>query len=167
MHARHRDPIHLHTHPALSRGRHSGRNHKALDGRNISGSLFAANTAVFHHVLCNLDLTNPQLETYLETFKRLYGDAVSSGAMTTDKSGDDGEALAELQFSFVCFLVGQHYDSFEQWKQLLKMFCQSDRALSDRPDLYMALVQDLHFQVGAFSRHKLCSFMCMLNICQI
>ena len=83
----------------------------------------------------------------METFKRLYGDAVSSGAMTTDKSGDDGEALAELQFSFVCFLVGQHYDSFEQWKQLLKMFCQSDRALSERPDLYMALVQDLHFQV--------------------
>merc|ERR1711874_732447 len=45
-----------------------------------------------------------QLESYLETLKKLYGDAVSSGAMTTDKSD---EALAELQFSFVCFLVGQ------------------------------------------------------------
>ena len=146
VHARHRDPLHLHTHQALSRGRHSGRNHKTLDGRNISGSLHSKHCCILS---CNVYFADPQLETYLETFKRLYGDAVSSGAMTTDKSGDDGEALAELQFSFVCFLVGQHYDSFEQWKQLLKMFCQSDRALSERPDLYMALVQDLHFQVGA------------------
>merc|ERR1712029_818118 len=84
------------------------------------------------------------LDSYLETFKKLYGDAVSSGAMTTDKSD---EALAELQFSFVCFLVGQHYDSFEQWKQMLKLFCQCDQALSDHPDLYMALIQDLYFQI--------------------
>merc|ERR1712029_128681 len=85
-----------------------------------------------------------QLDSYLETFKKLYGDAVSSGAMTTDKSD---EALAELQFSFVCFLVGQHYDSFEQWKQMLKLFCQCDQALSDHPDLYMALIRDLYFQI--------------------
>jgi len=85
-----------------------------------------------------------QLQIYLDTFKRLYGDAVSSGAMTTDKSE---EALAELQFSFVCFLVGQHYDSFENWKQILKLFCQCDKALSDKPDIFMHLIQDLHFQI--------------------
>ena len=64
--------------------------------------------------------------------------------MATDKSE---EALAELQFSFVCFLVGQHYDSFENWKQILKLFCQCDKALSDKPDIFMHLIQDLHFQV--------------------
>ena len=85
-----------------------------------------------------------QLQQYLLNFKRLYGDAVSSSM--TDKSQND-EALAEVQFSFVCFLVGQHYDSFEQWKQLLKLFCQSDEALSIYPDLYLALIQDMHFQV--------------------
>merc|ERR1712173_403601 len=66
-----------------------------------------------------------QLEQYLDQFRKLYGDVVSGSAMSeSDKS--DAEALAELQFSFVCFLVGQHYDSFERWKQILRIFCQSD-----------------------------------------
>ena len=30
------------------------------------------------------------------------------------------EVLAELQFAFLAFLVGQSYDSFEQWKQLVR-----------------------------------------------
>ena len=58
------------------------------------------------------------------------------------------EVLGELQFSFVCFLVGQNYDAFEQWKQLLRMFCTSDEALSNHNLLYMTLVSDLHFQVN-------------------
>ena len=57
------------------------------------------------------------------------------------------EVLGELQFSFVCFLVGQNLDAFEQWKQLLKMFCTSDDALANQTLLYMTLISDLHFQV--------------------
>merc|ERR1719184_364770 len=87
-----------------------------------------------------------QLEQYLDSFKRLYGDAVSS-TMTEDKNQNSEEALAELQFSFVCFLVGQHYDSFEQWKQLLRIYCQSDEALSKYPTLFLGLIHDLHFQI--------------------
>ena len=39
------------------------------------------------------------------------------------------EILAELQFSFLCFLVGQHYDSFEHWKRLLIMLCTCEDAI--------------------------------------
>ena len=79
--------------------------------------------------------------------------------MATDKSE---EALAELQFSFVCFLVGQHYDSFENWKQILKLFCQCDKALSDKPDIFMHLIQDLHFQVR-FHKSRIMEFDIRLN----
>ena len=57
------------------------------------------------------------------------------------------EALGELQYSFICFLVGQNYDAFEKWKQLLRMFCTSDEALAGHTLLYMTLISDLHFQV--------------------
>ncbi len=57
------------------------------------------------------------------------------------------EILAELQFSFVCFLVGQHYDSFERWKKLLEMVCTCDEAINKYPQLYNTLITDMHFQV--------------------
>ena len=57
------------------------------------------------------------------------------------------EVLAELQFSFVCFLVGQHYDSFEHWKHLLVLFLQCDGSILRYPDFYSKLISDLHFQV--------------------
>lgn len=76
--------------------------------------------------------------------KNLYGDVVSNSM--TDTSLAD-EVLGELQFSFICFLVGQNLDAFEQWKQLLKMFCTSDDALANHTHLYMTLISDLHFQI--------------------
>jgi len=57
------------------------------------------------------------------------------------------EILAELQFSFVCFLVGQNYDSFERWKKLLEMILTCDEALNKYPQLYNTLITDMHFQV--------------------
>ena len=41
--------------------------------------------------------------------------------------------LAELQFAFLCFLVGQNFDSFEHWKQLgntrTKLFIETANSL--------------------------------------
>jgi len=85
-----------------------------------------------------------QLNQYLEVFQRLYGDVVSNSM--SDRNQAD-EILGELQFSFICFLVAQNYDAFEQWKQLLKMFCTSDEALANHTHLYMTLISDLHFQI--------------------
>ena len=57
------------------------------------------------------------------------------------------EVLAELQFSFVCFLVGQHYDSFEHWKKLLVMLCTCEEAILEHPQLFMKLISEMYFQV--------------------
>nr|ACO15250.1 C20orf4 homolog [Caligus clemensi] len=77
--------------------------------------------------------TSFQLESFLVDFNKLYGDQVSS-SMTTHNH--DNEVLAEVQFSFICFLVGLHYDSFEHWKSLLIMLCTCDDALSKYPELF-------------------------------
>lgn len=55
--------------------------------------------------------------------------------------------LGEIQFSFICFLIGQVYDAFDQWKKLVHLMCSSVDALKDRTDLYMKFISVLHFQV--------------------
>lgn len=55
--------------------------------------------------------------------------------------------LGEIQFSFICFLIGQVYDAFDQWKSLVHMMCGSVEALNCSTDLYMNFISMLHFQV--------------------
>jgi len=51
--------------------------------------------------------------------------------LLADVKGDQKELLAELQFAFVSFLLGQTYAGFEQWKALLSVVCRSEAALRD------------------------------------
>lgn len=60
---------------------------------------------------------------------------------------DRKEIVGELQFAFVCFLVGQVYDAFEHWKRLLNLLCSCDEALSTNSEIFDALIGVLHFQV--------------------
>ncbi|KAK7094011.1 protein AAR2 homolog [Littorina saxatilis] len=55
--------------------------------------------------------------------------------------------LGEIQFAFICFLVGQTYDSFEHWKQLVHLLCTSDEALHTYPKLFTDFIGMLHFQI--------------------
>ncbi|VDM38564.1 unnamed protein product [Toxocara canis] len=61
--------------------------------------------------------------------------------------GDSDEVLAEIQFAFVCFLMGQVYESFEQWKRLIHLLCSCSKALTTYSNLYMALLPVIHFQL--------------------
>ncbi|XP_067678735.1 protein AAR2 homolog [Haliotis asinina] len=55
--------------------------------------------------------------------------------------------LGEIQFAFICFLIGQNYDSFEQWKKLVHVLCTSEEALSVHTELFLQLITVLHFQI--------------------
>lgn len=56
--------------------------------------------------------------------------------------------LGELQFAFVCFLIGNVYDGFEHWKSLLVLLCRSEEAMRERKDLYLGLIAVLYHQLG-------------------
>ncbi|MCI4387104.1 hypothetical protein PGIGA_G00070310 [Pangasianodon gigas] len=56
--------------------------------------------------------------------------------------------LGELQFAFVCFLIGNVYEAFEHWKQLLLLLCRSEEAMRERSDLYLGLISVLYHQLG-------------------
>ena len=55
--------------------------------------------------------------------------------------------LGEIQFSFICFLVAQNYDSFEHWKKLICLVCNCDELLNEIPKLFDIFIMVLHFQL--------------------
>ncbi|XP_062510877.1 protein AAR2 homolog isoform X2 [Corticium candelabrum] len=69
--------------------------------------------------------------------------------MMRDYYGNDiKNLLGELQFCFVCFLIGHVYSAFEQWKCLIHLLCSCDEAITTNPDLFMKLINTLHFQIN-------------------
>uniref|UniRef100_A0A0N5AFC5 Protein AAR2 homolog n=1 Tax=Syphacia muris TaxID=451379 RepID=A0A0N5AFC5_9BILA len=67
--------------------------------------------------------------------------------LISDFSGDWKEVFAELQLAFVCFLLGQVYEGFEQWKRLIYLLCSCTTAIDKRSDMYLALLAVVHFQL--------------------
>nr|CAG4650381.1 EOG090X0AVR [Sida crystallina] len=57
------------------------------------------------------------------------------------------ELLGEMQMAFLCFLVGQVYPAFEQWKKLVHIFCSSDELLLQNPQLFIDFIGILYFQM--------------------
>ena len=55
--------------------------------------------------------------------------------------------LGELQFSFVCFLIGQVYDGFEQWKKLVTLLCSCEEAPAKHSELYTSFINLLHYHI--------------------
>lgn len=54
----------------------------------------------------------------------------------------------ELQFAFVCFLLGNVYEAFEHWKRLLNLLCRSEEAMVKHHSLYINLISILYHQLG-------------------
>ncbi|KAL1132604.1 hypothetical protein AAG570_010556 [Ranatra chinensis] len=59
---------------------------------------------------------------------------------TMEKQSD---ILAEIQFSFLCFLVGLSLEAFEHWKRLIILMCSCVSALQKRRELYQQFLQVL------------------------
>ncbi|XP_057686173.1 protein AAR2 homolog [Corythoichthys intestinalis] len=56
--------------------------------------------------------------------------------------------LGELQFAFVCFLIGNVYEAFEHWKRLLSLLCRAEAAMQKHKELYLGLIAVLYHQLG-------------------
>ena len=57
------------------------------------------------------------------------------------------DLLGEVQFAFVCFLLGQVFDAFEQWKHLVHLLCSSDDALTSHPQLFIQFISIMHYHI--------------------
>ena len=84
------------------------------------------------------------LSVFVTSLQRMYGDAVSS---SMSDNNTVKEVLAEIQFSFLCFLVGMNQDSFEHWKSLVTMMCSCDDGMVQYPELFTKFVNVIYFQM--------------------
>lgn len=57
------------------------------------------------------------------------------------------DLIGELQFSYICFLVGHSLEAFDHWKKLVGLFCSCDKAIKKYRDLYDAFVTVLEVQL--------------------
>jgi A1 cistron-splicing factor AAR2 len=64
-----------------------------------------------------------------------------------DSDRDELNVLCELQLAFVCFLIGQVYDAFEQWKSLVSLLCNCDRAIVRRASFFYEFLSVFYFQL--------------------
>ena len=67
--------------------------------------------------------------------------------LSTKYPSNKNGILGEIQFAFICFLVAQVYEAFDQWKKLVHILCSSESALNTHTDLYMNFIAMLHYQV--------------------
>ncbi|XP_053991724.1 protein AAR2 homolog [Hylaeus volcanicus] len=61
--------------------------------------------------------------------------------------GEWEQILGEIQFAFVCFLLGKNYDAFEQWKRLIILLSSCDTASQTYIDLFAGYLRVLHNQL--------------------
>lgn len=57
------------------------------------------------------------------------------------------DMLGELQLSFICFLVGGVYESFDQWRRILRLLTSCESAIGLHPSFYSDMMGVLHFQL--------------------
>ena len=62
------------------------------------------------------------------------------------------DLLGELQFSFISFLIGESLESFEQWRNMLMLVCNCDRALRTHCEFFIKFIPVLYSQVQSLPR---------------
>ncbi|CAK8683735.1 protein AAR2 homolog [Clavelina lepadiformis] len=58
------------------------------------------------------------------------------------------EFLGELQFTFICFILGQVFDAFEHWKEMVRLISFCETSLQDHLSLFSSLVGVLYHQIN-------------------
>lgn len=64
-------------------------------------------------------------------------------------AGDSSMLLGELQYSFVTFLIGEDFGGFDQWKNLVALLCNCEKAILTRPALFVGFAEIICAQLHA------------------
>ncbi|KAF5276837.1 hypothetical protein FQA39_LY06389 [Lamprigera yunnana] len=63
------------------------------------------------------------------------------------KFSQNTDLIGELQFSYICFLVGHSIEAFEHWKNLVCLLCSCDIAIKKYYTVYDIFVTTLEMQI--------------------
>ena len=87
------------------------------------------------------NLTPSELTLFNHDKSKILEDLLKSEFKSTES------LLGELQFSFISLLLSENSESFNQWKELLILTCNSEQAASTNPNFFIKLVPVLYSEV--------------------
>lgn len=74
------------------------------------------------------------------------------------------DLLGELEFAYVCFLIGHSLDAFEHWKKLVSLFCSCEEAIKKHRNIYMNFITALQVQLMEIPEEFLADIVVNQNI---
>ena len=67
-------------------------------------------------------------------------------------NNNENMLLGEFQFSFLHFLIGEHYDSLLQWKNIIALLTSCESAINHREKFFCNFVECLYHQLRNFPK---------------
>lgn len=55
--------------------------------------------------------------------------------------------IGELQYAYICFLIGHSLDAFEHWKNLVILFCSCDDVIQKHKNVFFYFIKTLETQI--------------------
>lgn len=55
--------------------------------------------------------------------------------------------IGEIQFAFVCFLIGANLEAFERWKKLVQLLCNCMKAINRYTQMYLEFISCIEIQL--------------------
>ncbi|CAL8083898.1 unnamed protein product [Calicophoron daubneyi] len=108
--------------------------------------LFPPNSSPMEITANSLDRTFT-LETVISALSRPESDQNVPNSAKTLSSGER-ELLAELQFCYVTFLLNHVMDGWYQWRRIVQLLANCERAITLRPQFYTSLITVLYHQLA-------------------
>ncbi|KAM3127102.1 hypothetical protein pb186bvf_020780 [Paramecium bursaria] len=106
----------------------------------MAGTIYYSDVATkcYKHKVSGQQLTQinfDKSEIFLQMLKKEYFD-------------DYNIFIGEIQYSFVKFLLGEHYDSFEQWKKLIILITSCDQLVKSNPEIFIDFIPVFYEQLA-------------------
>ncbi|KAL4706449.1 hypothetical protein ACJJTC_003021 [Scirpophaga incertulas] len=74
------------------------------------------------------------------------------------------DIVGELQFAYICFLIGHSLDAFEHWKNLVILFCSCDQAVHKHKKVFFHFIKTLETQIDEMPEEFLADIVMNKNI---
>lgn len=78
--------------------------------------------------------------------------AILTDLINREFEGDYHLLFSELQYAFVVFLLGEVYEGFEQWKNILLLIFSSKEAIVTQPKLFCDFIELIYFQIRNYPK---------------
>lgn len=72
--------------------------------------------------------------------------------------------IGELQFAYLCFLIGHSLDAFEHWKNLVVLLCSCDEAIHKHRSVFFHFIRTIEIQIDEMPEEFLADIVMNKNL---